>query len=66
MSRLTKENMNQCFSLIEQYITGESNTNSKESAILALQQLQKITAGVSPKIFEVIFSCNGRPRANGG
>jgi len=48
MSRLKIENVNKCISLLREYIEETSLENRKEIAILALNQLQTITAGIDP------------------
>ncbi len=62
MSRLKEENVNKCFSLLREYIEGAQEDSKKGLAILALDQLQNITAGgISVNYSRA--SCNGRPRA---
>jgi len=70
MSRLKNENLNKCFSLLREFIDEASKEdNKKEIAILALNQLRRITAGsdtidgggstiLGPE-------CASRPRADG-
>lgn len=62
MSQLKQESVNKCFSLLREYI-GEPRNGNKESAVLALDQLQAITAGSS---FEGGRGCVGKPRVSGG
>ena len=46
MSRLKTENLTQCFSLLREFIDESSESNNKKGlAIMALEHLQKITAG---------------------
>ena len=46
MSRLKTENFNKCFSILEEFIDqSQEEENKKGMALLALGQLQKITAG---------------------
>jgi hypothetical protein len=69
MSHLKKEMANKCFSLLREYIDGESLSSKKESAILALEQLQKITAGTGSQDSNdngsttTMLGCTARPRA---
>ena len=71
MSHLKNENVNKCFSLLREYLDEGPSNNKKGAAILALDQLQKITAGT---VFEgapveggqVLFmGCNGKPKVDG-
>ena len=67
MSKLKKENVKKCVSLLREFVEESSALdNKKERAILALDQLQKITAGTDPAIArgDVSFFCLGRPRAD--
>ncbi len=61
MSRLKTENFNKCLSILEEFIDqSQEQENNKRVALLALGQLQKITAGmVSPGP-----QCKGHPRAD--
>jgi hypothetical protein len=70
MSRLKDENLKKCVSLIREFIDETSSQgNKKEIAILALHQLQRITAGSDPvddggsTILGPV--CSGKPRADG-
>ncbi len=45
MSHLKEKNVKKCVSLLREYIDATAPNHQKESAILALNQLQKITAG---------------------
>jgi hypothetical protein len=73
MSRLKNENLNKCFSLLREYLNEGPSNNKKGAAILALDQLQKITAGIDANGFPVdsnplgysLLSCNGKPRVDG-
>ncbi len=65
MSKLKKENVKKCVSLLREFVEESSSHDSqKQRAILALNQLQKITAGNDPgvAIGEVSFFCLGRPQ----
>jgi len=70
MSHLKQEMANKCFSLLREYIDEGSMSGKKETAILALNQLQKITAGtdsqdtVNNDSTTLILACIGRPRAD--
>jgi len=64
MSRLKDENLEKCVSLIREFIDETSTEgNKKEIAILALNQLQSITAG-SVQQSLLGPSCLTRPRAD--
>lgn len=67
MSKLKKENVKKCVSLLREFVEESSALdNKKERAILALNQLQKITAGTdsSGALGDVSFFCMGRPSIN--
>lgn len=68
MSHLKTENVNKCISLLRDYIEETSLNNGKEIAILALNQLQTITAGIDPGNGPTaginLLSCDGKPRAS--
>jgi hypothetical protein len=62
MSRLKTENLKKCLTLLEAFVDEASSPDTqKRAAVLALHQLQKITAGTDPTV--PVTSCNGRPRA---
>lgn len=64
MSRLKDENLKKCVSLIREFIDEASTEgNKKEIAILALNQLQNITAGSDQQI-PLGPACLTRPRAD--
>jgi hypothetical protein len=72
MSKLKKQNLKKCFSLLREFID-ESSLNSKKGiATLALNQLQKITAGTdstdsfvgSNPTSNSSSRCHGRPKAD--
>ena len=73
MSHLKNENVNKCFSLLREYLDEGPSNNKKGAAILALDHLQKITAGTDSQgaspdssVPEASDSrCTGRPRLNG-
>ena len=73
MSRLKNENLNKCFSLLREYLNEGPTSNKKGAAILALEQLQRITAGTNSQGAPLdsnepgtsILFCTGRPRLNG-
>lgn len=65
MTKLKKENVKKCVSLLREYVEESSALDiKKERAILALDHLQKITAGTDSAIAigVVSFFCLGRPR----
>jgi hypothetical protein len=62
MSHLKKENLNKCVSLLREFIDESLlEDNKKGTAILALEHLQRITAG---KTLEAAPQCYSRPRAD--
>jgi hypothetical protein len=69
MSHLKKEIVDKCLSLLREYIDEGSLSSKKEAAVLALAQLQKITAGTGSQDSAnngstvVTLSCSARPRA---
>lgn len=65
MSRLKAENLTKCFSLLREFIDDASELNHKKGiAIMALNQLQKITAG-NIKAASADMTCLTKPRADG-
>jgi predicted YcjX-like family ATPase len=74
MSHIKRESVNKCFSLLREYInetSSQENSNRKKTAILALNQLRKVTAGTMSQensIDDVVApdaGCNVQPRAYG-
>lgn len=71
MGRLKTENSKKCFSILREFIDDSSLMGSqKQRALLALEQLQKITAGTgasnnSNSTLESGSGCISRPRADG-
>jgi len=71
MSNLKAQNLKKCFSLLREFIDESSQSSKKGIALLALNQLQKITAGKdSTGSFDGSNPtdgprsiCNSRPRA---
>jgi hypothetical protein len=63
MSHLKKETVDKCISLLREYIKETAMNNKKEIAGLALNQLQKITAGTGTEDPDPDPSCHGRPTA---
>ena len=69
MSHLKEKNVKKCFSLLREYIDETPLNNKKENAILALNQLQQITAGTgsqgsSGDSNSISSICHGRPLAD--
>jgi hypothetical protein len=60
MSHLKDESLKKCVSLLREFIQ-EAPGGKKGIAMLALHQLQKITAGTNTSF----LTCATRPRANG-
>jgi hypothetical protein len=64
MSKLKVENSKKCLSILRQFIERTTlSGENKEMAVLALAQLQKITAGTDIVLTGIDFTCTGRPRA---
>jgi len=68
MGKLKKENVKKCVSLLREFVEESSaHDNKKERAILALNQLQEITAGNDSNITaigDVYLRCLGRPKVD--
>lgn len=63
MSNLKKENVSKCVSLLREFIDGADSQNSNKGiAVLALDQLERITAGATD---ESPSACTDIPRALG-
>jgi hypothetical protein len=63
MSRLKQDNVKKCVSLLREFIEGtQAANNRKATAVLALNQLQEITAGTPP---DPRLACNDTPRVDG-
>ncbi len=65
MSNLKKDNLKKCFSLLREFV--EESTvvdNKKGTAILALNQLQKVIAGAEVTTNNANPGCLGRPIAD--
>ncbi len=66
MNNLKTESLNKCLSLLREYLDEGPLNEKKGGAILALNHLQKITAGEGPEDTGYsLISCDGKPRANG-
>lgn len=69
MSQLKNKNSKKCLSILRQFINEvPSNGEEREVAILALNQLQKVTAGLSAPELSASSKnrlCIGRPLADG-
>lgn len=69
MSKLKQENVKKCVSLLREFVEESSALDTKkEKAILALNQLQRITAGTDPAMGtgDLSFVCLLRPRVYNG
>jgi hypothetical protein len=65
MSHLKFGNMEKCVSLLREFIEdAPSMTGKKEIAVLALNQLQRISAGSDNTTNYLIPGCTGRPIIN--
>jgi hypothetical protein len=72
MSNLKGKNLKKCFSLLREFIDESSQSSKKGIAMLALNQLQKITAGTdftgssdadsSNQTDGLRLTCHGRPK----
>jgi len=63
MSRLRNKNSKKCLLVLRQFIEGsQPKGRERETAILALDQLQRITAGFGPRAAGKDL-CIGRPLA---
>lgn len=68
MTSLKNKNVTKCFSLLREYLEGAPRDGKKGSAILALDQLQQITAGAGTQDFQSTTDgpvCISKPLANG-
>jgi hypothetical protein len=64
MSKLKVESSKKCLSILRQFVEDTSSSgNTKDMAILAIDHLQKITAGTDIILSGTDFTCSGRPRA---
>jgi hypothetical protein len=64
MSKLKVANSKKCLSILRQFVEETSSpSKSKDLAILAIDHLQKITAGTDIVLAGIDFTCTGRPRA---
>lgn len=64
MRRLRDENLKECFSLLKTFIEGTPEDSQKGVAILALNQLRKISAGLGSSGGERGISCASKPMAD--
>jgi len=65
MSHLKRENLKRCFSLLREFVEeSTAQDNKKGTAILTLNQLQKIIAGTDGDAEDPGLSCHGRPIAD--
>jgi hypothetical protein len=72
MNHLKNENVNKCFSLLREYLNEGPFNNKKGAAILALDHLQRITAGSDSQgashdgnsSWNTVLGCHGKPRAS--
>jgi hypothetical protein len=63
MSGLKEENIKKCVTLLREFINGPRQENrDKKVALLALDQLQKITAGQNKDVMAP--QCYSKPRAD--
>jgi len=71
MNNLKIESLNKCFSLLREYLDEGPSNGKKGGAILALNHLQDITAGVSSEKgslnshWMTAPGCNSIPRVDG-
>lgn len=63
MKRLRDESQKKCFSILREFIKGTPPDERKGAAVLALDQLQRVTAGTTlPLVGSSV--CSGKPRAS--
>lgn len=63
MTDLKKQNVDKCLALLREFIDeADSRKGKKGSAVLALNQLQRITGGAKGR---APIGCLGRPRVDG-
>ena len=64
MSKLKVESSKKCLSILRRFVEETSSSGkSKDLAILAINHLQKITAGTDIVLTGTDFICTGKPRA---
>jgi hypothetical protein len=64
MSKLKVESSKKCLSILRQFVEETSSpSKNKDLAILAINHLQKITAGTDIVLAGTDFTCSERPRA---
>jgi hypothetical protein len=64
MSKLKIANSKKCLSILRQFVKETSSSGkNKDLAILAINHLQKITAGTGIALAGIDFTCTGKPRA---
>jgi hypothetical protein len=62
MSHSKGENLKQCVSLLREFVEkSTARDNKKGTAILALNQLQKVIAGTNGEADVIVRACTGRP-----
>ena len=67
MKSLKAENVEKCFNMLRQFIDKASTKDGREGAVLALNHLQKITAGADlPVPGPSAPMCVDTPRIDGG
>lgn len=65
MSYLKRANLKKCFCLLRGFVEeSKAQDNKKQTAILALNQLQKIIAGAEATTAPPLTGCSGRPIAD--
>ena len=65
MSNLKNDTLRRCFSLLREYVEeSRAEANKKGTAILTLNQLQKIMAGTDGEAIVFDGLCNGKPILN--
>jgi hypothetical protein len=62
MSHLKSDTLKRCFSLLREYVEeSTAQDHKKGTAIMTLNQLQKIIAGTDGEADVTVRSCTGRP-----
>ena len=60
MGSLKEKNVNTCLEVLKSYLDETPGGRKKESAVLALEQLQRVNAGIGNN-----YTCHTRPLVDG-
>jgi hypothetical protein len=62
MNPLRDESLKECVSLLREYVEeSKAQDHKKGTAVLTINQLQKIIAGTDSETDVIVLSCNGKP-----